>query len=456
MKLCFDFARRLSLPLAGAIGLAVISACSDDTGPKGVGTPASIEVASAPVAASVVAATIQGPAVIVKDASGQPLAGVEVRFDVEGGGAVQFPIVTTDADGFASAGLWRIGPSTGANIVTATVEGLPPVTFTLASSAGPVAQVISLARAGRSYEPGTAINLDFRVADAGGNGIAGQPVTLAVTAGGGTLSVTSGTTNASGLISTTLTLPTGQCWNSVRVTSGTFVADFTASTRGTISIGGSASGALAPGDCVIDGKFADEYSVTTSSAAIDVSMTATFNPLAQVTTLEGTPVATGSSFRLIPAAGKHAVRATSVAAGETGSYTVTTALSASSAVTNCSAPFIEIGASTTQALATTDCTDDLDLPGDPFLLYVPAGVTVTVSETAQPLDAELLVFRPNGTLLADRDNGGVGASGTERITFTAATAGIYRIVASSYCVLADDHYQANCDYGAYTLSVIKP
>jgi hypothetical protein len=89
-------------------------------------------------------------------------------------------------------------------------------------------------------------------------------------------------------------------------------------------------------------------------------------------------------------------------------------------------------------------------------VYIPAGVTVQISETAQPLDALLSLYDPSGKLVTYRDNGGVGASGTETITFTATTAGFYRIVAGSYCLLFDDPYQAGCDYGAYTLKVIKP
>ncbi len=98
----------------------------------------------------------------------------------------------------------------------------------------------------------------------------------------------------------------------------------------------------------------------------------------------------------------------------------------------------------------------MDVAGDPYLVYVPAGITVRVSQTAVPLDAELFVFRPDGSLLADRDNGGVGASGTEVVTFTASVSGFYKIVPSSYCLVFDDVYRANCDYGAYTLSVVKP
>jgi hypothetical protein len=458
MKHSFYFSRRSSLA-AALVVMAAVSACSDDTGPKGGGTPAAVEVAVAPAASSQVATAIPGPSVVVKDASGSPVAGVVVKFEVAGGGAVQFPVATTDADGIASTGLWQIGPKVGANVITATVGGLSPVTFTVASTAGPAAAIGPFSGGGQSGSPGAPLAqpLVARVTDAGGNPKPGVVVTFAVTAGGGSLSTTTGTTNANGLATSgTWTLGTGQCGQTVRATAGSLVVDFSASSRGTISIGGSASGTLGTGDCVFDGRFADEYGLTTAGDAITVTMTGTANPLAQVVTADGSAlVASAPSFRLITASGSKAVRATTANAGETGAYTISVA-SASSAVTDCSATYLEIGASTTQTLSSGDCTADVDVAGDPYLVYVPAGITVRVSQTAVPLDAELFVFRPDGSLLADRDNGGVGASGTEVVTFTASVSGFYKIVPSSYCLVFDDVYRANCDYGAYTLSVVKP
>jgi hypothetical protein len=94
-------------------------------------------------------------------------------------------------------------------------------------------------------------------------------------------------------------------------------------------------------------------------------------------------------------------------------------------------------------------------------VYVPAGVTIRVSQTAQPLDALFAIISPSGSLIVERDNGGVtpasgSPNGTEIFNMTAATSGFYKIVASSYCLVYDDTYQANCDYGPYTLTVITP
>jgi uncharacterized protein YjdB len=68
------------------------------------------------------------PSVIVRNAAGQPLPGVKVRFwPTFGSGSVIEPDRVTGMDGIAVAGWWVPGP--GNNTLTATVQGLPPVVF---------------------------------------------------------------------------------------------------------------------------------------------------------------------------------------------------------------------------------------------------------------------------------------------------------------------------------------
>lgn len=71
------------------------------------------------------------PAVVVRNAAGTGLSGITVTFAVTaGGGAVTGATATTNASGVATVGSWTLGSSPGANTLTATVQGLPPVTFT--------------------------------------------------------------------------------------------------------------------------------------------------------------------------------------------------------------------------------------------------------------------------------------------------------------------------------------
>jgi hypothetical protein len=68
--------------------------------------------------------------VLVKDAAGLPLADVSVQFSVtSGGGSIEFASMLTDAQGIASAGRWTLGSLPGPNLLIATVNGLPAVSF---------------------------------------------------------------------------------------------------------------------------------------------------------------------------------------------------------------------------------------------------------------------------------------------------------------------------------------
>lgn len=468
MKQGFLWSARLPIIGAALLAAGFLSSCSNDTTSPGVATPTAVAVSVAPSATSQVATAISGPAVLVTGTGGEPVAGVVVKFTVSGGGAVQFPLATTDANGVASAGFLQVGPKVGPNVITATVEGLPPVTFTVASQAGPAAAMGVFSGSGQSGAPGSTLTnpLVVRITDAGGNVKPGASVTFAVTSGGGSLTTSTVTTDATGLgTSGSWKLGTGQCGQSVRATSGSLVADFTGSSRGSTTIGATGAGALSATDCVISGKFADEYDITTAGEALNFSMSGSFDALAQVVTSDGTAIVasddnsgggTNAAFRLITATGSKAFRATSANAGETGTYSFT-ASTTSSAVTDCSPVYLEVGATTTQTLSPSDCTANHGgVAGDTYLVYLAAGNTYRITQTAIPLDALTALYSPTGSLIVERDNGGVGASGTETINITPTTSGFYKIVASSYCLVYDDTYQANCDYGAYTFSVIKP
>ena len=70
------------------------------------------------------------PSVLVKDANGNPKPGVAVAFAVaSGGGSITGASATTNAAGIAAVGSWTLGAA-GANTLSATVAGLPPVVFT--------------------------------------------------------------------------------------------------------------------------------------------------------------------------------------------------------------------------------------------------------------------------------------------------------------------------------------
>jgi LysM repeat protein len=123
----------------------VIGACGESsTAPRPDLSPASLTpialgdnqtaVAGSPVA--------NPPAVTVRNAAGDPLAGIAVTFAVTaGGGAATGTTAMTSAMGIATVGSWTLGTTAGANAMTASVSGLgTTVTFTATGSPGaPVA-----------------------------------------------------------------------------------------------------------------------------------------------------------------------------------------------------------------------------------------------------------------------------------------------------------------------------
>ena len=185
--------------------------------------------------------------VSVLDQAGSPLTGATVTFSVTAGGGLlssttdanpctiesstSSTTATTDANGQAATRL-TLGSEPGTNTVTATVAGLESVTFT--ATAAEQAMPHSLTKVCGDSQEGTAgILLDeplvVLVSDEDSAAMAGVVVSFSVTAGGGTLSDTTATTNANGRAATRLTLGSEPGTNTVSATvegleSGTFTA----------------------------------------------------------------------------------------------------------------------------------------------------------------------------------------------------------------------------------------
>ena len=153
----------------------------------------------------------------------QAIDGVAVTFSVTAGeGILSVTTATTDANGQASTTLTLIlGSDAETNTVEATVDGLEPETFTATA----VGQAIpdSLAKVsgdGQEGPAGEALAEPFvvLVLDENGSAIAGAVVTFSVTAGGGTLSAATATTDANGQAATRLTLGSDVGPNTVEAT----------------------------------------------------------------------------------------------------------------------------------------------------------------------------------------------------------------------------------------------
>ena len=161
------------------------------------------------------------------DGSGNPASGVPVTFSVTAGsGTLTNTATTTNSQGLASTTL-TLGPSAGANTVTAVSGTLAgsPITFTATATAASTtaSSLVLVSGNSQSGNAGQALANPFTVKanDTHGNPVSGVTVIFAITAGGGGLSATAVTTNAQGQASATLTLGTAGGTNTVTATSGT-------------------------------------------------------------------------------------------------------------------------------------------------------------------------------------------------------------------------------------------
>jgi adhesin/invasin len=172
------------------------------------GAPATVTVQAGNNQTTAVGTTVATrPAVLVRDAGGNPVAGATVTFEVvTGNGSVTGGSATTDASGVAAVGSWQLGTQAGAQTLRATVAGgAAPLTATFTATATP-GQVARLDIRGGNAVSGTvgaalgAANLpSVAVVDANGNPIPNVQVTFSVASGGGTITGATQTTNAQGI-----------------------------------------------------------------------------------------------------------------------------------------------------------------------------------------------------------------------------------------------------------------
>ena len=187
--------------------LVLLAACGkeDPTGPSA--TVGSIEITTAPPA-SAAAGTIVSPtpAFIVRDEQGTPIPNFPVTVTVSGGGSLASPPSRTAASGPTPVGTWTLAQQAGPNTLTITA-GAKTATITVNGVAGPVAQLTitagngQVALAGRELPQPVVIT----ATDQFGNPAAGRTITISVT-GGGSVSATTVTTDASGMASVRWTL----------------------------------------------------------------------------------------------------------------------------------------------------------------------------------------------------------------------------------------------------------
>ena len=170
-------------------GLCLVAAgCAGDaTAPP---TPSNIVANLVAASGTVGAALATAPQFAVHDGSGNPIGGVAVTIVVSGGGGTLTGAPTkTASSGFTSVGTWVLGTGAGANVLTVTVSGLPPLTIT-AQGLADVASKLAVTAGGAQLAAASAAlpaPVTFRVTDKFDNGVPNIPVNFTIS-GGGSLS----------------------------------------------------------------------------------------------------------------------------------------------------------------------------------------------------------------------------------------------------------------------------
>lgn len=146
-------------------------------------------------------AVATSPSVLITDAFGNPVSGVQITFTLTaGGGSLGGSVATSDASGIARVGSWTLGTTAGANALDAAGPGLPTVSFSATGIPGPAAQLAISAGDGQSAVAGSdvAVAPAVEALDEFGNGVEGVSVAFEVVAGEGSVTGASGMTDADG------------------------------------------------------------------------------------------------------------------------------------------------------------------------------------------------------------------------------------------------------------------
>lgn len=318
------------------------------------------------------------------------------------------------------------GDSSGPGPVATTLEANSSTSI-VSSPSGPVADRPSVI-----------------VRDADGDALAGVTVTFTVTAGGGTVTGGTQTTNSAGVATVgSWVLGSVPGPNTLTASSGNLTpVIFTASSIDPCTVatphtlGSTTQGILTTGDCQFpDGTYVDFYETTVPAGTylLDQASSA-FDTYLFILSPAGTPVGVnddvvpGSNFnsriKLILPAGRYILAATAYPEPPfTGAYTLSSAATAAE-VTNCEEVFVTKGASTTQSLQSTDCASSGLF--DEYIIYLEDAQSLTATMNSSGIDSYLSLVRPGAEGVVLASNGTLGdGDNNARFVYTAQEAGFY-------------------------------
>lgn len=153
------------------------------------------------------------PTAKVVDQFTNAVPGVNVTFAVTAGGGSVLPLtaIATDTAGKATVTSWTLGPGAGTNnnTLTASASGLSSVAFLASGLSGAAKNLVYVSGDAQSDTIGASLTAySVRVTDSLGNGVQGVSVSWVVTAGGGSITPASPTTDVNGFATATRVLGT--------------------------------------------------------------------------------------------------------------------------------------------------------------------------------------------------------------------------------------------------------
>ncbi len=201
---------RWQIPTLVALGGSLIAACSGSKGGigPGAGIAAGLEVLTQPGATSASRATLTpAPVVQIIDSKGDPVdtAGITVTAALASGSTGSLTgtsSVVTDVSGRATFSNLAIAGLIGTKALRFSAGSLVAVnSSSLSLTAGAVTSLVANSSTSQNGLLNTAVTTkpSVRATDADGNGVVGRSVTFAVTAGGGSGTGLTQTTNGSGV-----------------------------------------------------------------------------------------------------------------------------------------------------------------------------------------------------------------------------------------------------------------
>ncbi len=188
---------RLGSSLLAAAFLAACEETDNLTGPR----IANLSAVSGDTQTGPVGGLLPLPLVVrVVDQRGVGIADAEVTWtSSDGGPTATQEVDTTDADGYAQTAV-RLGPTVGTQTVSAALNDVNPVVFTLNATTAPASRLVADSGDAQTGAVGEVLenSLVVLVTDAFGNPRPGVPVSFAVGAGGGAVSASSVISDAQG------------------------------------------------------------------------------------------------------------------------------------------------------------------------------------------------------------------------------------------------------------------